>query len=421
MKHPTAASLKKVTAENLGRLGAERLAELLVSAAETRPELKRRLRMELAAEQGADHLVAEVDRRLATLGASRSRVSWRQRPTFVRDLDVLRLLIAERLAALDGAAALDRMWSFMDLARQIGGRVKDRDGELAAVFQRAVGDIGALMNGASDAWLAEALVEAMVKAPYVWADWLPTLLGALPPAFAASALQLLAERPGAAAGWIRLIRHLADAAGDVDAYRATYPADVLQNKAAAAEVGRRLLAAGRLAEARLVLEGARAAEGAAPPGLGAADDPDYQWESLWIDYLERSGDADAAQAARWVSFERSLSVERAKAFTRRLTDFEDVVAEDRAFAYAAEHADAARGLQFLMDWPALPQAARMIDDRVDVLQVPPEQTELWAAKLRPRYPAAAQRLLRKAAAAAFHRRDFKTCDRLTQEADAIEG
>jgi len=421
MKRPTAASLKKVTAENLGRLGAERLAEILVSAAETRPELKRRLRMELAAEQGADHLVAEIDRRLGTLGASRSRVSWRQRPTFVRDLDVLRVLIAERLAALDGAAALDRMWSFMELGRPMGSRVKDRDGELAAVFQRAAADIGGLMRGASDAWLAEALVEAMVKAPYVWADWLPTLLGALPPDFAAAALRLLAERPGAVPGWIRLIRLLADAADDADAYRSTFPAEALQTKGGAAEVARRLLAAGRVAEAGEVLDGARNAKGRAPVGVGAADDPDYQWEGLWIDWLERSGDADAAQAARWASFERSLSVERAKAFTRRLADFEDVVAEDKAFAYAAEHADAARGLQFLIDWPALAQAARMIDDRADAIQAPPDQVELWAAKLRPRYPAAAQLLLRQAAAAAFRRRDLKTCDRLTQEADAIGG
>ncbi len=419
MKRPTTASLKKVTAENLARLGAEHLAQILVSAAETRPELKRRLRMELAAEQGADHLVAEIDRRLATLGASKSRVSWRQRPTFVRDLDVLRILIAERLAALDGAAALDRMWAFMALGRPVGSRVKDKDGELAAVFLRAAGDIGELLNGASDAWLAEALVEAMVKAPFVWADWLPTLLAATSRDFAASALRLLAERPGAVAGWIRLIRQLADAAGDVDAYRATVPAEALRTRAGAADVAGRLLAAGRLAEAGAVLEGAKTAKGRAPAGLGAADDPDFQWESLWIDYLEQSGDAEAAQAARWASFERSLSVERAKAFTRRLGDFEDVVAEDKAFAYAAEHDDAARGLQFLIDWPALGQAARMIDARIDDIHAPPEQTELWAAKLRPRYPPAARLLLRKAAAAAFRRRDLKTCDRLTQEVDAI--
>lgn len=109
MKRPTVASLKKVTPENLTALGAERLAEILVAAALTRPELKRRLRMELAAEQGAEHLLSEVDKRLSSLETSRSKVSWRQRPTFVRDLDALRVLIAQRLAGLDPAAALNRM------------------------------------------------------------------------------------------------------------------------------------------------------------------------------------------------------------------------------------------------------------------------------------------------------------------------
>src|SRR3954470_20452203 len=108
MKRPTPASLKKVTAENLAGLGAERLAEILAGVAAARPELKRRLRMELAAEQGADHLALEIDKRLASLEASRSRVSWRQRASFVRELDVLRGLITNRLATLDSAAALDR-------------------------------------------------------------------------------------------------------------------------------------------------------------------------------------------------------------------------------------------------------------------------------------------------------------------------
>ncbi|HEY2707084.1 MAG TPA: hypothetical protein VGI95_03445 [Caulobacteraceae bacterium] len=52
MKGPTAASQKKVNAENLLGLGAERLAEILVSVAEPRVDLKRRLRMELTAQQG---------------------------------------------------------------------------------------------------------------------------------------------------------------------------------------------------------------------------------------------------------------------------------------------------------------------------------------------------------------------------------
>ena len=59
-------------------------------------------------------------------------------------MDILRGLIVERLAGLDPALAVDRMWLFMDLARRLGRRVRDRDGALAEIFARAAGDIGAL-------------------------------------------------------------------------------------------------------------------------------------------------------------------------------------------------------------------------------------------------------------------------------------
>jgi hypothetical protein len=136
--------------------------------------------------------------------------------------------------------------------------------------------------------------------------------------------------------------------------------------------------------------------------------------------LERTGRGDEAQAARWGSFERTLSTTRLRAFTRLLADFEDVEAEGRAFAQAADHPDVQRALQFLMDWPALGEAARLIEARAAELAVSDEDAELWAMKLQGRYPAAAHTLLRRTAAAAFRRRDFAACDRLTAEADAID-
>jgi hypothetical protein len=418
MKRPTAASLKKVTAENLARLGAERLAGILAAAAATRPELKRRLRMELAAEQGAEHLAVEIDRRLGSLASSRSKVSWRQRPTFVRDMDTLRGLIADRMAGLDRPGALARMWLFMDTARRLAVRVRDRDGELGAVFARAAGDIGRLLRETAAGPEAAALVEALAANPPAWAQWLPILLESAPEGLAGAALRLLAARPDPAPGWVLLVRQLADAAGDVDAWLSTFTGDSLRLPRNAAEAGRRLLAAGRIEEAGRVLEAA--APGAGRRG-GRGDDPDFDWESAWIDWLDRSGRAEAAQEARWASFERTLSVERARAFTRRLDGFDDVEAEQRAFELAARHEDFERGLRFLMDWPALGEAGRMITARPGEVQADPERAELWAGRLRSRNPRAAELLLRKAAAAAFRRRDFNASERLTQEADAIGG
>ena len=413
MKRPTAASLKKVTPENLASLGAERLAQILAAVAQTRPDLKRRLRMELAAEQGADHLVVEVDRRLASLQASRSRISWRNRATFLRDLDNLRILIAERLAGLDGLSALDQMWRFMDLARPLATRVRDRDGQLDAVFQRAATDLARLLAERRPAGTAGRWAEELSKNPVAWAVWLPAILPSTPRDLVASTLGFISQESGASPGRLALVRQFADAAGDMDAFLATFSATALKTPSIAAEVAGRLLAADRMEDAgRILLD-------AAPGGQGVRE-PDFDWESAWIDYLDRSGKAAAAQEVRWASFERTLSAERARAFTRRLADFEDVEAEARAFEHAAAHPDFGRALRFLMEWPALPAAAQMIESRGEEAGIAAEQAESWAAKLRPRQPAAAHALLRKAAAAAFRRRDFATCNRLTEEADAID-
>lgn len=420
-KKPTVASLKKVSPENLARLGAERLAEILADVAEARPELKRRLRMELAAEQGPEHLTAEIDRRLGTLETSRSKVSWRQRPAFVRDLDGLRALIAGRLAGQAPEAALERLWQFLALARRTGGRTRDKHGELAAVFLQAAADVGALAGRVPGA--AARLVQALADEPARWAGWLPLLLAEAPPGFAADALKAAQGQAPSGAAWTTLVRQLADAAGDAGAYLKSYPKEALLIPSVAADVARRLLDAGRTQEAGRLLEAAGAHQMKPVTRLigGRRTEPDFAWEGVLIDYLEQAGKGEEAQAARWASFERTLSAARARDYTRRLPEFEDVEAESRAFDIAAAHAEFERGLTFLMDWPALPEAARMIEARADEIALPPELTERWAAKLRIRQPGAALILLRKGAAAALKRRDFQGAEAFTQEADAIGG
>ena len=416
MKKPSPGSQKKVTAENLVGLGAERLAEILVAVADTRADLKRRLRMELAAAQGPASLAPEIDKRLASFETSRGKVAWRQRPAFVRDLDALRGLIADRLAPLDVSGAIERLWRFMDTAQPIGRRYRERSGEMDAVFERAAWDLGGLLAAVPSGPAAEDLVDHLIRNPSGWKAWLPALLAGVPAALAGEALRSISQRGGAAPGWMTLIRQLADAAGDVDAFRATYTDAAVRTPPVAAELARRYLAAGRTADAGEVLRAAAPQE----HGLhGNPPEPDFGWETVWIDYLDQAGDPETAQAVRWASFERTLSTERARAFIGRLGDFDDVEAEARAFDVAAGHADVSAGLKFLMEWPALSSASRMIDTRNADIDVGPHTAELWAGKLRRRYPKAAHLLLRKAAADAFRRRDFKTCDRLTAEAETI--
>jgi hypothetical protein len=418
MKKPSAAARKKVNAENLVGLGAERLADILVSVASTRPDLKRRLRMELAAEQGPAHLAAEIDKRLGSLETSRSRISWRQRPAVVRDLVAMRELIADRLAGADRAAALHRLWRFLAAAGSVSSRSRGNDEAAMAVFERAAADLGGLLVDFDPHLSANTLVDAIADNPTAWKIWAPFMLASAPRAVAQSALALISERTTTSPGWMTVIRHLADSAGDADIFRSTYSADALRAPAIASEVASRYLAAGRVEDAGDLL---RAAAPALRGRQGRLAAPDYAWESQWIDYLEGAGRREEAQAVRWASFERTLSSDRLRAFTGRLADFDDVEAEARAFVIAAAHSDFEAGLRLLIDWPALSEAGRMILARPDDVDTGPEDAELWAAKLRRRQPGAAHLLLRKAATAAFRRRDFKTCDRLTEEADTIDG
>lgn len=416
MARPSLGQAKKVTPENLVGLGAERLAAILADVATTRVDLKRRLRMELAAQQGPGPLTAEIDRRLQAFETSRGQIGWRQRPAFIRDLDALRDLIVARLAPLDASAAVDRLWRFMDAAPQSQRRYRERNGELEAVFAHAAGDLGGLLATAPVGPTAATLVESLSANSGGWSAWLPAFLRAASPALAAEALAVVAERRAAGRGWITLIRHLADAAGDVDAFRATFTAEAARAPPAAAELAERFLAAGRVDAAGEILRAAAPAE----PKKGRSPVVDFGWESQWIMYLDRAGRSEEAQSVRWASFARTLSPERARAFLAPLPDFEDVEAETRAFALAAEYQDAAAGLAFLMDWPALSEAAAMIERRRAGLDLDAETAELWAAKLRRRFPKAAHALLRTAASAAFRRREFQTCDRLSAEAETLE-
>lgn len=413
MSAPRKSPPKKVTAENLASLGAARLADILAAVAESRPDLKRRLRMELAAQQGPEALAAQIDRRLAAFETSRGKITWRQKPAVLRDLDTLRLLIAERLGPLDRRASAERLWRFMDAARQIASRLRDHS-DLDPIFARAAADLGGLVEDPADD--ARSLLESLARFPLGWKAWLPALLAAAPTALARETLALVGAVQPAAPGWVSLVRQLADAAGDPDRFAMTYSAQALATPSIAAQVASRLLGAGQVGRAGEVLRAA--GPDAAGASLQAAVDED--WESVWIDYLEQDGRAPMAQEVRWASFARTLSPGRLRDFLKRLADFDDVEAEHRAFEIAARHPDFESGLSFLMEWPAWPEAAQMIEQRPGEAEVDPDSAQLWAAKLRGRYPAAAHRLLRSAAAAAFRRRQYKLCDDLTAEADTIE-
>ncbi len=400
-KRPAAS--KRLSADNLARLGAERLGELMFEMSGDDAIWKRRLRMELAAEVGAPDLAAEIDKRLTSVAASRARVSWRKRPEVIRDLRTLLHMIHDRLAALDLGLAAQRLLDWFALYPGLAARVKDPKGELLALFESAAQSLWETLDTAHESGLAAAAftATAMARRPGDWARWLDAGGTAVGPALAAAILALLrAEGPPSGAPMRLIVLRLADLSGDVDVWLETLPTTHRHLPEIGAQIALRLLGAGRIEAARQALEAARprpAADGrrwgARRPAPAPAAAPD--WELADIAVLEAEGRMDEAQAARWAVFERDLSADALRDYLARLDDFEDVAALERAFAHAATYPRVLPALAFLMEWPALREAADLVAARSAELPATAPAMSDWARILEARHPEAAEILLRR--------------------------
>lgn len=149
------------------------------------------------------------------------------------------------------------------------------------------------------------------------------------------------------------MRDIADAQGDIDAFIATFAPSARQTSDVSAQIGRRLLKAGRAGEALVYLD-----TSAADAAKGFV-----LWESVRADTLEAIGQKQGAQAFRLVCFERSLNADLLGAYIKRLPDFDDEEALDKALLYAQDFPDLTKALLSLIAWPAIGHAsARIIKD-----------------------------------------------------------
>lgn len=416
----TMASKKTLNAENLEALGAQHLAELLMEIAAGDAATKRRLRLELTAREAPETMAAEVRKRLTQIARARSFADWRKVRDLAADLDAQRRAIIDQVAKHNAAEALELIWRFMDLAEAVHGRCDDSNGIIGDVFRDACRALGPLAQAAKPdpVALADRVFAALNDNGYGQYDQLIETLG---PALGDEGLDHLkgrfialskipVERPSAekrkVIGWgtggplyedevkargrqstIRLaLREIADAQGDVDAFIDQYDAKTRKVPGIAAEIARRLLAAGRAQEALRTIDAAEQRQGGWP-GL--------DWQAARIDVLEALGRGEDAQAARWSCFERALSAEHLRAWLKRLPDFDDVEAEARALDHAERYDNLSQALAFLMSWPALDRAARLLTARQ--AQLDGDQYEILAPAadaLAARHPLAATLVLR---------------------------
>ena len=388
------ASKTTLNAKNLEALGAERLAELLMELGTGDAALKRRLRMELAAEDPGE-LAKEIRKRLTSIARSQSFIDWRGVRGVANDLETQRQAIVEKVAKADPGEAFELLWRFMALATSIFERSDDGSGTIIGVFHDACEDIGevAVLAKIDPVDLADRVYEALVVNDYGQYD---DLIGIAAPALGQRGLEHLKQRMIAlsnepvrrppekerrAIGYgsggpiyedemaersrvstVRLaLMEIADAQGDVDAFIAQYDEKTRRVPKIAAEIGQRLLAAGRAEEALAIID---AAEHRKPGGW---EWPDFEWEDARIEVLDALGRGDEAQAARWSCFERALSAEHLRAYLKRLPDFDDVEAEERALDHAERDESLLQALAFLVSWPALDRATRLVIERAGEL------------------------------------------------------
>ena len=142
------ASKKTVTVENLAALGSDRLVGILMALAKDDADIRRRLRLELAGQAGSEDIAAEIAKRLISIRNARSLVDWRKSRDFVKDLDLQRAMIVDRVASSRPELALDLMWQFMRLADSVFTRVDDSNGTVGNVFRSACNDLATLASKA---------------------------------------------------------------------------------------------------------------------------------------------------------------------------------------------------------------------------------------------------------------------------------
>ncbi|QND51679.1 hypothetical protein HB779_07025 [Phyllobacterium sp. 628] len=382
------ASKTTLNAKNLEALGAERLAELLIEISAGSAAHKRRLRQELAGSQSTTDLAREVRKRLSSIQRARTFINWRKVKAIKVDLETQRSLIANTITLGNPTEAMELIWQFLGLADSIFERSDDGSGTLIESFHKACADVGRIAKSASANGpdLAGKVFGALKNNGYGQYDH---LIKETSPALGETGLKHLAElfknwmqepehkpadRDRAVMGWSTngavyedeiyadrrditarvALRDIADAQDDVDAYIAQQPENARQSPRVAAEIAARLLSADRADEALTTLDQVEI--------KGRLEVP-FEWQQVRVDALEALGRAEEAQNYRWQCFEQTLNEAFLRSFIKRLPDFDDIEAEEKAFAFAHTFPDVHNALAFFVRWPALGEAAKLVVKR----------------------------------------------------------
>jgi hypothetical protein len=333
------ASTPKLSIDTLTKLGARKLAELLLAEASRNRQLKQKLNLAISAREGPAAVAASLRKRLTTLGGSNSMLSYERGRELIGELDGLRTTITETVGTKDPQLALDLLWQFLDLHPSILERVDDSSGRLGTMFRAACDELGPLAERArvEPQVLAGIVVSKVTNNGYgIYDDLVMRLNKTLGPKGRANLRALLLQerrgyltedkRAAIEAGrfdhtLIRLslaLRDLADCEGDADAFIDTYEGRDLTNPRFFSEIAQRLLQAGRADEALSYLD-------RAPPSAQNRYFAQAHWTDTRIATLDALKRTDEAQALRLAMFREQLSSAHLRAYLKRLPDFQDMM------------------------------------------------------------------------------------------------
>jgi hypothetical protein len=372
------AARSKLTVESLTKIGAKRLAEILIEEAGRNRQLKQAVHMALAAETGSSEVGHQIRKRLTQLARSDAFISSEKARELATELERLKSAIVETVAAGNPKLAAELFWQLLDLHALIFERLDDSSGRVSALFRSACRELGPLLKRAKTqpGQLAPMVLRRITDNGYGNYDGIVLALNdALGREGRNKLRKLLKEsreahlvsekraavRPGhfdyTLSGLLLALRDIADCENDVDAFIDTYEGFDLTNPAYATEIAQRLLHAGRPEEALLYLD------------QGGPNDrnrhfKELEWSDVRIGVLNALGRQDDAQTLRFALFERHLSAPHLKAYLQHLGDFDDVEAENAALAQVERHANVHAALAFLINWPAIDRAARVVDARI---------------------------------------------------------
>ena len=384
MARKTALSTKSLEA-----LGPERLARLLMEFSKGKPAVKRQLRMALAASKGGETLIASITKRLGELGRSQSFIDWNKAKAFASEIEDLRRMIVEEVGKDHPTEAIDLLWNFLGIAASCYERCDDSNGYLGDVFHEASGNMGILAEAAQlDAQLlSQRLFSAYQDNGYGQYDDLISIfaqslgregleyLRSLFTDWQAGLKPTKNERLDSKSYYAQIaLQEIADALGDVQAFRDQYSPELQKRPSIAADIALRYLSGKQPAAAMQVLNDVDEMPDLAQK-IASGRHCDLSWHRARIAALEALEKADEAQALRWEAFLASLDQEILKAYLDPMTGFDDVDAEELALQHTLTYPHIYPALHFLISWRhkeagykpskalALDKAATLIETR----------------------------------------------------------